>query len=418
MQNPPAGLSSVPTRVASVAPPVLAGVFLLHLFAEYGGRKALLGIAGLLVGAVFARSGLNFAGAWRALVVRGDPRGVRAQMIFIAVSVPFFAALIHSEWAGEMFSLSSTPVGAVRPMSVGVLAGAALFGVGAQLGGACVSGNMLLLGRGSLPALAALAMFVAGATFAAWQISFWNELPALAPFSFNREWGATGGAMFSLALAGGVAFVLPKIFAGRRKVESGSGVSGLGSGVSGFGSGDSSASARGIMRGAVALGLLAVLVLLAGGQPLGVVNGLTIVGGKILAATGAADLEFWDYWATFPRGEELLAAGIFAGAQNVTNVGIILGGATAALLAGGSRRGTDARDGKVGTGTGWVGGVGAAVLGGLMMGYGAQISFGCNLGGFISATASGSLHGWLWLAAALAGTAVGAPMRKWFRLGH
>ena len=58
----------------------------------------------------------------------------------------------------------------------------------------------------------------------------------------------------------------------------------------------------------------------------------------------------------------------------------------------------------------------AAVIGGLMMGYGARIAFGCNIGAFFSGVASTSLHGWLWIATALAGTWIGIHLRLWFGL--
>ena len=368
------------------APALLTLLFLAHLLGEYGARKALLGVSGILVGMAFYRSRFTFAGAWRGLVARGDPRGLRAQMLMVAVAVPPCAALIA---AGEFFSYEL--VGAVRPVTAGVFVGAALFGIGTQMGGACVSGSLLLFGGGSWLAFVGLAMFVAGATTAAAQISFWSALPGWEPFSFSREWGVWSGVLFSLALAGMVSFVLPKLFAGRRDLAS-----------------ENSPDAPWSMaRGAAALGVLLVFVLILGGQPLGVVNGMTVLGGKILAATGLADLEFWDYWATFPGGGEMLSAGIFAGAQNVTNAGIVLGAGVAALLAGGWNPRFGARPPLH---------ILAAALGGFLMGYGAQISFGCNMGGFISATVSGSLHGWLWLASALAGTAVGVPVRKLFKL--
>lgn len=58
----------------------------------------------------------------------------------------------------------------------------------------------------------------------------------------------------------------------------------------------------------------------------------------------------------------------------------------------------------------------ASVLGGLLMGYGARLDFGCNIGAFFSGVASTSLHGWLWIVFALAGTWVGVKARPWFRL--
>ena len=50
------------------------------------------------------------------------------------------------------------------------------------------------------------------------------------------------------------------------------------------------------------------------------------------------------------------------------------------------------------------------------MGYGARIAFGCNIGAFFSGVASTSLHGWLWIATALAGTWIGIHLRPWFGL--
>lgn len=58
----------------------------------------------------------------------------------------------------------------------------------------------------------------------------------------------------------------------------------------------------------------------------------------------------------------------------------------------------------------------AAILGGLMLGYGATIAFGCNIGAYFGGIASGSLHGWLWLVAAFAGSYLGTYLRPLFKL--
>ena len=50
------------------------------------------------------------------------------------------------------------------------------------------------------------------------------------------------------------------------------------------------------------------------------------------------------------------------------------------------------------------------------VGYGARIAFGCNVGAFFSGVASTSLHGWLWIAAALPGNWIGIRFRPWFLL--
>lgn len=58
----------------------------------------------------------------------------------------------------------------------------------------------------------------------------------------------------------------------------------------------------------------------------------------------------------------------------------------------------------------------AAAVGGLLMGYGARLAYGCNIGALFSGVASGSLHGWLWLLAAVPGSLLGIRLRPLFGL--
>ena len=58
----------------------------------------------------------------------------------------------------------------------------------------------------------------------------------------------------------------------------------------------------------------------------------------------------------------------------------------------------------------------AAIIGGLLLGYGARIAYGCNIGAFFSGIASSSLHGWVWFAAAFVGNGVGTSIRPFFGL--
>ena len=49
-----------------------------------------------------------------------------------------------------------------------------------------------------------------------------------------------------------------------------------------------------------------------------------------------------------------------------------------------------------------------------MMGYGARLAFGCNVGAYFGGIASTSLHGWLWIVFALLGTGIGVKLRSFF----
>ena len=63
------------------------------------------------------------------------------------------------------------------------------------------------------------------------------------------------------------------------------------------------------------------------------------------------------------------------------------------------------------TGRQWL----VALITGLVLGYSARLAFGCNVGAYFAGISTGSLHGWVWLAAAFAGSYVGIPLRD--RLG-
>ena len=159
-----------------------------------------------------------------------------------------------------------------------------------------------------------------------------------------------------------------------------------------------------LLWGAVLLALLNVATLGLAGHPWTISFGYTLWGAKAAMAAGV-DVANWEFW-TWSAPKQALADGILAQSTSVMNLGIIAGAFLAAGLAGsfGPVRNLS-----------WRGAL-AAALGGLLMGYGARLAFGCNVGAYFSGIASGSLHGWLWLGAALFGTYVGIALRPAFGL--
>ena len=63
----------------------------------------------------------------------------------------------------------------------------------------------------------------------------------------------------------------------------------------------------------------------------------------------------------------------------------------------------------------WIPG-GLFFIGGLMMGYGARLAFGCNIGAYFGGIASFSLHGYIWGILAMAGTFLALYLRPLFGL--
>ena len=131
----PAGVAAE-QRPRRVQPRVVgaAGALLLAgavwLGADYGLRQAALFLIGAGCGLVLYHAAFGFTTAFRVFVTTGDGRGLRAQMLMLAVATLLFAPMLAS---GEV--LGTAVGGAVAPVGMSVLVGAFIFGVGMQLGG-------------------------------------------------------------------------------------------------------------------------------------------------------------------------------------------------------------------------------------------------------------------------------------------
>jgi hypothetical protein len=97
-----------------------------RLLDDYGWRHAALFLVGAGLGIVLYQARFGFTSAFHALMVTGNGRGLRAQMLMLALATLLFAPIL---------ALDPASGGAVAPLSVSVLAGAFIFAVGMQLGG-------------------------------------------------------------------------------------------------------------------------------------------------------------------------------------------------------------------------------------------------------------------------------------------
>jgi hypothetical protein len=149
--------------------------------------------------------------------------------------------------------------------------------------------------------------------------------------------------------------------------------------------------------GAMALTLVGAFTLVVLGRPWGIASGLTLWGAQIANAIGVP-IETWPYWT---HATDQVERSPFADGTSVMNVSLILGAGLAATLAGryAPTLNLSRRD------------VATALAGGLLMGYGAPLAFGCNIGALLGGIASGSLHGWVWFACAFAGSILGVRLR-------
>ena len=364
-----------------------------YLVMAFGWRQGALFLVGIGAGLVLYHAAFGFTSAWRDVVRTGRGAGLRAQMLMLAVTATVFLPLLAD---GQVLGLELR--GAVRPLNVSVLVGAFLFGVGMQLGGGCASGTLYTAGGGSVRMVVTLGAFIFGSVLGAFHLPVWQQAPGLGPVSLLAEFGVVGAITISLVL-------LASVFAGSALIERrrhGS-LSGGRTGAS------SRAWLHGpwpLMAGALGLAVVNIATLMLAGRPWGITSGFALWGSKTVAALGV-DVTAWPYWQS-PARAAALEASVFADITSVMNFGIILGALTAAGLAG--------RFAPV-----WrvpARPLLAAITGGLLLGYGARIAYGCNIGAYFSGVASSSLHGWAWFIAAFAGSSIGTRLRPFFGLSN
>jgi uncharacterized protein len=368
-------------QIAWLATLAAALVTILGLAHGSGWREPVLAMVGAGLGFVLFQSTFGFAGSFRAALENRDFSGFRAQAIALAMTSVAFFPLIGT---GNLTGLPL--VGFVTPIGFSFVVGAVLFGIGMQIGGGCASGTLFALGGGNLRLFMTLAFFIVGSAVGAAHIGFWWTLPSLQTGT-TQDWiGWPLALLLHLAIFGFIIRAIPA--PAERAVPR---------------------TFQALLHepwplawGAAGLAALNTLTLVLAGRPWGETAGFTLWGSKIAQTIGFQPAN-WAYWQDHPAP---LSASVFSDITSLMDFGIVAG----AMLAAGVSRRFVLKSG--GGGRAWAG----ASLGGFLMGYGARLSDGCNIGAYFSALASGSLSAWVWVAAAFVGSAIGLRLRPVFQL--
>lgn len=379
----------VPGPAAITAMAIVLAAWYLNAIVSW--RQAALFIVGAFAGVVLYHAAFGFTSSWRVFISDRRGAGLRAQMVMLAVTCAVFFPLLA---AGSLFGQPLR--GSVSPIGVGVAAGAFIFGLGMQLGGGCASGTLFSVGGGSARMVITLFFFIIGSVIGTAHMGWWSAQPAMPPASLVNTMGPWLGLGFSLVLFAGIWWAT----ALAERTRHGALV-------------DDLKPAKGprwlhgpwpLVAGALGLAVVNIATLTIGGRPWGVTSAFALWGAKWFEAIGI-DVASWSYWQA-PAQAQALRSSVLIDVTSVMDFGIILGALLAAILAG--------RFSPVLKLSGRS--LAAAVIGGLLLGYGARIAYGCNIGAYFSGIASGSLHGWLWLVAAFAGNIAGTRLRPMFDL--
>ncbi|MBB3105663.1 hypothetical protein FHS24_000154 [Psychrobacter luti] len=383
-----------PQKPLIIGGAIVGIILLVYLSITQTTAQPLLFGIGLLLGYTLFHARFGFTSAFRRLMSVGNGQAMRSHMLMLAVAVTLFAPILA--YGTTIFG--SSVAGYVSPVGVSLLVGAFVFGIGMQLGGGCASGTLYAVGGGRSVMFITFIFFVIGATIGAYHLPFWTEeMPSFAPFSLATSTGLgySGAWVLSLVLFALIAWVTlvvekktkaPKMApvpteSGWRRIFRGSWP---------------------LFAAAIVLAILNALTLLTRGQPWGITSAFSLWGSKIASNFGV-DVANWGYWQG--ANAAALNASIFADSTTVMNIGIIIG-AFIASAAGGLFKFTQIT----------LGNFAASVIGGLMMGYGARLAFGCNIGAYFGGIASFSAHGYIWGIMAMAGTFLALYLRPLFGL--
>lgn len=368
---------------------LIAAALFIQIWADSTMRAWVL-LIGIGLGVALYHAAFGFTAAYRRAILHRDLSGIAAQVAMLILAMALFAPILA---AGEVFGRPAG--GAVAPVSVAMLTGAFIFGIGMQLGGACASGTLFTVGGGNSRMMITLVFFCLGSWWGTLDLVWWRALPSFGAVSLGETLG------YGPAVALQAALLLVLLWGLHR----------LGARIERPLGWRTALSPARLLRGpwpliwgAVALALLNAATLAVTGRPWGVTWGFTLWGAKAMTALGwdPAGSAYWSQgWTAGALARPLLSSTV-----SVSNIGILIGALAAASLAG-----------KVGPTwrIGWRP-LAAAVVGGLLMGYGARLAYGCNIGALFSGIASTSLHGWAWIVMALLGSVIGIRARPYFGL--
>jgi len=354
----------------------VTAILITLVLLDHQPASAALILGGFGLGAAFLKAEFSYTASWRRFLTRGEAGGLLGGLIVIAICA--FAVV-------PIAALVPKYGGAIAPLGPSLVIGAFVFGIGMQLANGCGSGTLYTVGGGSGRMLVALLFFVVGSVFGSLTLPAFLALGGVNPVLASDYLGAWGGLAATLASIAIAAAVITSVARAR---------------------GGSFAPSRNYVIGGIAIGLLCIVVFAAGGHPWSVTFGFTVWGAKVANALGF-DFSHTTFWQ-WPGPKRALAGSVLSDTSSLTDFGMLFGAMAAAAAS------------KPFAAAGWppMRSLLAAGLGGLLMGWGARLGFGCNIGAFVGGVASGSLHGWIWFLAALPGCLIGIRLRPFFGLSR
>lgn len=381
---------------------VIAGMQLANL----SPKLTLSLITGLFFGYILTRSRFGFAGGVKKIYITGEGSLTKALLVMFAVTIIAMAGL---QWAaaadgavvkylveGDLVKIPAS--GSVKTLNLATIIGGFIFGMGMMLAGGCASGTLTDLGEGAVRSAIALVFFVIGSVPGLKALHAFDQ-SALADFStivyLPHYFGYIGATVISLLLLFGLYMLTRKYESFRRQEGHFEELEFAEEDLPIEESEDDSffsfktyhkffMERWTFMTGGFLLALMFMFVVNTTGKDWGVTSAYARWGVALFDSLG-----FDMTGPAYASYLEVVRDGLINDGGTIRNIAITFGSAIAFLLAGkfSFDLNFNLKD------------AGYYALGGLMMGFGARLAKGCNIGALYSAIANFSLHGWAFLVA-------------------
>lgn len=348
---------------------------------------AIMWIFGLAFGVVLQRSRFCFASAFRDLYLLQDGRVMKGIIVGMVVATVGFG-LIMGKLVPNLTAGTYPARAGVYPLGYQTLLAGILFGLGMVIAGGCATGTLYRMGEGYVTSFVTFAGMLAGMYLLAWTWDWWwQAVVSVGPKIWLPHSLGWGGALLLVlgALLGCYLLVL--------WWEARSGLNDLGAPAPPAAASTASPLER-LWRpvfgvawptalGGLLLGVLNVFEYLYQ-QPWGVTTEMSLWAGWIAKGLGLP-AEGLLYYGGRPAGYELLRQPPWQSGGAFLDVGIVAGSFLAALLANEFKLRAPRVPVRYAQ----------ALVGGLLMGYGARLAQGCNIGAFFSAIPALGVNGWV-----------------------
>tara|TARA_B100002051_G_C16704291_1_gene622800 strand:+ start:229 stop:1338 length:1110 start_codon:yes stop_codon:yes gene_type:complete len=340
-------------------------------FIEYGFNTSVLFFIGIFLGITFIVTSFGFSSGWAIFFKNLDSSSIIKQLILITLTSLLIIPTVH-------FFDSYSPT--IAPLSISLLVGSFMFGIGMQLSNGCASGTLFSVGSSNLKMIIVLIFFIIGAFVGSLILPQAINMGSIKPVLIGNNFNLPYKLLINISILILVIYIFFKV--SKKKVL---------------------ISLRDSL-GILTISTLCLLCLLFSGYTWGITFGFTVWGGKLWNLMGG-EISSFIFW-TWSRPSEALEKPILSEVSSLMNIGMILGSLSFVAVTRKIKVIHDLTIKKIIL----------SIIGGLLMGIGARLAFGCNIGAFLGGISSGSLHGWVWFVFAFFGGWVGFKINNYLKL--